>query len=74
MGGEPSTSLISKANNQKLTIMKTKKAIIVAMAAITGATFAQEREAMQAAMQDMAQEYGKSAIIIDINPFDGLIA
>ena len=36
--------------------MKTKKAIIVAMAAITGATFAQEREAMQVAMQDMAQE------------------
>ena len=54
--------------------MKTKKAIIVAMAAITGATFTQEREAMQVAMQDMAQEYGKSAIIIDINPFDGLIA
>lgn len=54
--------------------MKTKKAIIVAMAAITGATFAQEREAMQVAMQDMSQEYGESAIIIDINPFDGLIA
>lgn len=29
---------------------------------------------MQVAMQDMAQEYGESAIIIDINPFDGLIA
>ena len=54
--------------------MKTKKAIIVAMAAITGATFAQEREAMQVAMQDMAQEYGQECIIVDLNPFDGLIA
>jgi hypothetical protein len=54
--------------------MKTKKAIIVAMAAITGATIAQESEAMKVAMQDMAQEYGDSAIIIDINPFDGFCA
>ena len=58
------------------TIMATniKKATIVAMAAITGATVQSETQAMQVAMQDMAQEYGKSAIIIDINPFDGLIA
>lgn len=51
-----------------------KKATIVAMAAITGATVQSETQAMQVAMQDMAQEYGESAIIIDINPFDGLIA
>lgn len=51
-----------------------KKATIVAMAAITGATIQSETKAMEIAMQDMAQEYGESAIIIDINPFDGLIA
>ncbi len=63
-------------NIKKSTIMATniKKATIVAMAAITGATVQSETQAMQVAMQDMAQEYGKSAIIIDINPFDGLIA
>ena len=51
-----------------------KKATIVAMAAITGATIQSETKAMEAAMADMAQEYGETAIIIDINPFDGLIA
>ncbi len=51
-----------------------KKATIVAMAAITGATIQSETAAMQVAMQDMADEYGKSAIIIDMNPFDGFCA
>lgn len=52
-----------------------KKATIVAMAAITGATIAQESKAMEVAMQDMAQEYGESAVIIDINnPFGGFVA
>lgn len=51
-----------------------KKATIVAMAAITGATVQSETQAMQAAFADMQAEYGESAIIIDINPFDGLIA
>lgn len=55
--------------------MKTKKAIIVAMAAITGATFAQEREAMQVAMQDM-QADGMDVTITDYtwDPFDGFCA
>lgn len=55
--------------------MKTKKAIIVAMAAITGATFAQEREAMQVAMQDMQAE-GMDTTIVDYtwDPFDGFCA
>ena len=48
-----------------------KKATIVAMAAITGATIQSETKAMQCAFADMAQEYGEHAIIIDINPFDG---
>lgn len=48
-----------------------KKATIVAMAAITGTTIQCEMQAMECAMQDMAQEYGEHALIIDINPFDG---
>ena len=51
-----------------------KKATIVAMAAITGATIQSETEAMQAAFADMQAEYGESAIIIDMNPFDGFCA
>jgi len=51
-----------------------KKATIVAMAAITGATVQSETQAMQAAFADMQAEYGEHAVIIDINPFDGLIA
>lgn len=51
-----------------------KKATIVAMAAITGATIQSETKAMEVAMQDMADEYGKSAIIVDMNPFDGFVA
>ena len=51
-----------------------KKATIVAMAAITGATIQSETQAMQAAFADMQAEYGEHAVIIDLNPFDGLIA
>lgn len=55
--------------------MANKKAIIVAMAAITGVTFAQESEAMQAAMQDMQAE-GMDVTIADYtwDPFDGMLA
>lgn len=55
--------------------MKTKKAIIVAMAAITGATIAQESEAMRVAMQDMQAE-GMDTTIADYtwDPFDGFCA
>ena len=51
-----------------------KKATIVAMAAITGVTVQSETQAMECAFADMAQEYGEHAIIIDMNPFGGLIA
>lgn len=52
-----------------------KKATIVAMAAITGATIQSETKAMQAAFADMQAEYGEHAVIIDINdPFRGFIA
>lgn len=51
-----------------------KKATIVAMAAITGATIQSETKAMQAAFADMQAEYGEHAVIIDMNPFDGFCA
>ena len=54
-----------------------KKAVIVAMAALTGASVAQETAAMQAAMQDMRDEMGKKnvySVNYVYNPFDGLLA
>lgn len=52
-----------------------KKATIVAMAAITGATIQSETQAMRAAFADMQAEYGEHAVIIDINdPFGGFVA
>lgn len=51
-----------------------KKATIVAMAAITGATIQSETEAMQAAFADMQDEYGQECIIIEMNPFEGFCA
>lgn len=54
-----------------------KKAVIVAMAALTGSTFAQECAAMQKAMQDMRDEMGKDnvySVNYVYNPFEGLYA
>lgn len=70
---------------KKFTIMATKKmacaakksARIVTMTAAMAASMhlsADDANAMQCAFADMAEEYGQSAIIMDINPFDGLIA
>lgn len=56
--------------------MKTKKAIIVAMAAITGTTIAQESKAMKAAMRDMQAEGMdiQHELTYTWDPFDGLLA
>ena len=51
-----------------------KRATIVAMAAIAATNVSEETVAMEIAMQDMAQEYGEECVIIEMNPFDGLIA
>lgn len=53
-----------------------KTALIVAMTAITGATLAQETDAMRAAIADMQAEYGKDSIHVEYtwNPFDGMLA
>ena len=55
--------------------MKAKKAIIVAMATITGTTIAQESKAMEVAMQDM-QDEGMDVTVADYtwDPFDGFVA
>lgn len=54
----------------------TKKAIIVAMAAMTGSSIAQESAAMEAAMQDMQAEYGNDEVCMEYtwDPFDGMYA
>ena len=49
-----------------------KKAIIVAMTALTGATLAQETAAYEQAMRDMKQD--GFTIQYTYNPFDGLYA
>ena len=86
--GEKFCKIYSKSKYFKLkkfTIMATKKmasaakksARIVTMTAAMAASMhlsADDANAMQCAFADMAEEYGQSAIIMDINPFDGLIA
>lgn len=53
-----------------------KRTIIVAMAAITGATIAQETAAMNAALADMQAEYGKDSTTLEYtwDPFNGMLA
>ena len=47
--------------------MKTRNAIIVAMAAITGTTVQSETQAMECAFADMQAEFGEHAVIVDID-------
>lgn len=49
-----------------------KKAIIVAMTALTGATIAQETAAYEQAMRDMKQD--GTVINYTWDPFDGMLA
>jgi hypothetical protein len=64
-------------NTQKITevmkIRKGLKATIVAMAAITNVSVAEECAAAKAAFADMESD-GHHAVIIEMNPFGGLIA
>lgn len=55
----------------------TKRATIIAMAAITGATIAQECAAARAALSDMKDEMGRDnvySINYTWDPFDGFCA
>jgi hypothetical protein len=61
--------------------MKTKKltktqSVVIAVAAIAGASVGQEAAAARAAMQDMRQDIGDNVFSIsyDWNPFDGMLA
>lgn len=61
----------------KTTKKSSKRAAIIAMAAITGASIAQESAAAKAAMADMKAEYGNDnvcAIEYTWDPFDGVYA
>ena len=56
-----------------------KSAKIVTMTAAVAASMntamtAAEKAAMECAFADMAEEYGPKAIIVDLHPFDGIIA
>ena len=56
---------------------KKTKAIIVAMAAITGASVSQTNDAAQAALADMQQEFGADDVATleyTYDPFDGMWA
>lgn len=76
---------IIKQNSKITKVMATKKMVsaakksarIVTMTAAMAASMhlsADDANAMQCAFADMAEEYGQSAIIMDINPFDGMLA
>lgn len=54
-------------------IRKGLKATIVAMATLTNVSVAEECEAAKAAFADMESD-GHHAVIIEMNPFGGLIA
>ena len=56
-----------------------KSARIVTMTAAVAASMntamtAEQKAAMQCAFEDMAEEYGPKAIIVDLHPFHGFIA
>lgn len=55
-------------------VRKGLKAAVVAMAAMSNVSVAEEIEIARAAVADMDAEYGQEAVIIDLNPFGGMIA
>lgn len=68
-----------KQNNMAGTAKKraSMKNVIVAVAAVTGATIAQEAAAARAALADMKAEFGTDAVYgisYEYDPFDGLLA
>lgn len=55
-----------------------KRATIIAMAAIAGASISQTNAAARKALADMREEFGKDTHVYSLNytwdPFDGLLA
>lgn len=64
--------MATKKNMASTAKRANKKAIIVAMTALTGATLAQETAAYEQAMRDMKQD--GTVINYTWNPFDGMLA
>jgi len=64
----------------KKTIASTarKRATVIAMAAIAGASISQTNAAARQALADMREEFGKDTHVYSLNytwdPFDGMIA
>ena len=63
-----------KTKRTKKACTAKKRAIILAMAAITGASVSSMSKAERAAMNDMEKEYGSDCIVYSWDPFDGLLA
>ena len=87
MGPLRSKSFKSNSKNSKFKIMATKKnmastakkrATIIAMAAIAGASVSQTSAAARQALADMREEMGKDTHVYSVqytwDPFDGLYA
>ena len=55
-------------------VRKGLKAAVIAMAAMSNVSVAEEIEIARAAVADMDAEYGQQAVIIELNPFGGMIA
>lgn len=64
--------MATKKNMARTAKRANKKAVIIAMTALTGATIAQETAAYEQAMRDMKQD--GFTIQYTYNPFDGLYA
>ncbi len=62
----------------KLASTAKKRATVIAMAAIAGASISQTSAAARQALADMREEFGKDAHIYSLNytwdPFDGVLA
>lgn len=68
---------IIMANKKSMASTASKRAIVIAMASIAGASVQQTSAAMRAAMQDMKDDLGRGQVYnlhYTWDPFDGLLA
>ena len=72
------TTTIKLASTAKKSAKRARRATIIAMAAIAGASVTQTNAACRAAMHDMREEFGKDTHVYSLNytwdPFDGMLA
>ena len=66
------------ATTKKMASTAKKRATIIAMAAIAGASISQTNAAARQALTDMRKEFGKDGHVYSLNytwdPFDGILA